>query len=165
MNILNPHPKPSRTTFRGLPTPIWPPGPEMPRFWVTNIVNVKCGSGVQERQGGAQQSQSRVTAGPVVDWKHRGRTRAVEPGAYERYATLGLFGHRGMVAVSNTTGLQEACAAVNGFLKRRFPSGTWTSIAVRAHQSAHGAAPRHSEHVRAVESCASSGRVHGRACE
>ena len=30
MSILNPHPKPSRTTFRGLPAPIWPPGPEMP---------------------------------------------------------------------------------------------------------------------------------------
>ena len=29
-----------------------------------------------------------------ADWKHRGRIRAVGPGAYERYATLGLFGHR-----------------------------------------------------------------------
>ena len=65
-----------------------------------------------------------------ADWKHRGRTRAVGPGAYERYATLGLFGHGGVVGVSNATGLREACAAVNGFLRSRFPSGTWTSIAV-----------------------------------
>ena len=63
-------------------------------------------------------------------WKHRGRTRAVGPGAYERYATLGLFGHGGVVGVSNATGLREACAAVNRFLKSRFPQGTWTSIAV-----------------------------------
>ena len=65
-----------------------------------------------------------------ADWKHRGRTRAVGPGAYERCATLGLFGHGGVVGVSNATGLRDACAAVNGFLKSRFPSGTWTSIAV-----------------------------------
>ena len=49
-------------------------------------------------------------------WKHRGRTRAVGPGAYERYATLGLFRHGGVVGVSNATG--------------RFPQGTWSSIAV-----------------------------------
>ena len=63
-------------------------------------------------------------------WKHRGRTRAVGPGAYERYATLGLFGHGGVVGVSNATGLREACTAVNRFLRTRFPEGTWTSIAV-----------------------------------
>ena len=40
-------------------------------------------------------------------WKHRGRTRAVGPGAYERYATLGLFGHGGVVGVSNATSLRE----------------------------------------------------------
>ena len=54
----------------------------------------------------------------------------VGPGAYERYATLGLFGHGGVVGVSNATGLREACGAVNRFLKSRFPQGTWTSIAV-----------------------------------
>ena len=52
------------------------------------------------------------------------------PGAYERYATLGLFGHGGVVGVSNATGLREACSAVNRFLKSRFPQGTWASIAV-----------------------------------
>ena len=62
-------------------------------------------------------------------WKHRRRTRAVGPGAYERYATLGLFGHGGVVGVSNATGLRETCTAVNRFLRTRFPDGTWTSIA------------------------------------
>ena len=65
-----------------------------------------------------------------ADWKHRGLTRAVGPGAYEKYATLGLFGHGGVVGVSNATGLREACSAVNHFLKSRFPNGTWSSIAV-----------------------------------
>ncbi|CAE7203396.1 unnamed protein product [Symbiodinium sp. CCMP2592] len=65
-----------------------------------------------------------------ADWKHRGRTRAVGPGAYERYATLGLFGHGGIVGVSNATGQRAACSAVNRFLKSRFPNGTWSSIAV-----------------------------------
>ena len=65
-----------------------------------------------------------------ADWKHRGLTWAVGPGAYERYATLGLFGHGGVVGVSNATGLREACVAVNGFLRSRFPSGTWTSVTV-----------------------------------
>ena len=70
-----------------------------------------------------------------ADWKHRGRTRAVGLGAYERYATLGLYG--GVVGVSNATGLREACNAVNGFLRSRLPNGTWT----RALQSPHGPAP------------------------
>ena len=65
-----------------------------------------------------------------AEWKRRGRTRAVGPGAYERYATLRLFGQGGVVGVSNATGLREACAAVNSFLRSRFPSGSWTSIAV-----------------------------------
>ncbi|OLP84672.1 hypothetical protein AK812_SmicGene34414 [Symbiodinium microadriaticum] len=79
-----------------------------------------------------------------ADWKQPGRTRAVGPGAYERYATLGLFGHGGVVGISNATGLREACAAVNRFMRTRFPDGTWTSIA--AFQSPHGPAPRHPEH-------------------
>ena len=40
-----------------------------------------------------------------------------------------LFGHGGVVGASNATGLREACAAVNGFLRSRFPKRTWTSIA------------------------------------
>ncbi|CAE7458615.1 unnamed protein product [Symbiodinium sp. CCMP2456] len=37
--------------------------------------------------------------------------------------TLGLFGHGGVVGVSNATRLREACDAVNRFLKSRFPNG------------------------------------------
>ena len=44
--------------------------------------------------------------------------------------SLGLFGHGGVVGVSNATGLRGACIAVNRFLRTRFPDGTWTSIAV-----------------------------------
>ncbi|CAE7655131.1 unnamed protein product, partial [Symbiodinium sp. KB8] len=54
-----------------------------------------------------------------ADWKHRGRIRAIGPGAYE----MGLFGHGGVVGVSNATGLRETCIAVNGFLRSRFPNG------------------------------------------
>ena len=84
-------------------------------------------------------------------WKHRGRTRAVGPGAYERYATLGLFGHGGVVGVSNATGLREACSAVN--------PGRYLDVHRRAFQSPHGPAPRHPEHARALESCAGSEEV------
>ena len=84
---------------------------------------------------GATEEPSEANLAKLLDlwsagWKHRGRTRAVGPGAYERYATLGLFGHGGVVGVSNATGLREACSAVNRFLTSRFPQGTWTSIAV-----------------------------------
>ena len=88
-------------------------------------------------------------------WKHRGRTRAVGPGAYERYATLGLFGHGGVVGVSNATGLREACIAVNRFLRSRFPNGTWSSIAVlyNPHMGLHRDIqnmPGHSNHALAL---------------
>ena len=33
-------------------------------------------------------------------WKHKGRVRAVGPGAYEKYCTLGLYGHGGIVGIS-----------------------------------------------------------------
>ena len=96
-----------------------------------NAGNVKNGTGLPDRHGRALRSQSREAAGPVVGGlKDPGRTRAVGPGAYERYALLGLFGHGGVVGVSRATGLREACAAVNHFLKSRFQQGTWTSIAV-----------------------------------
>ena len=93
-----------------------------------------------------------------AEWKHRRRTRAVGLGAYERCATLGLFGHGGVVGVSNAAGLREACTAVNGFLRSRFSSGTWTFIAVLFN-------PRMGLHCdgRALESRARSGTVHGRA--
>ena len=61
-------------------------------------------------------------------WKHRGRTRAIA--AYEKYCTLGLFGHGGIIGISKASLAQEACKAVNQFLKNRFPNGSWTSIAI-----------------------------------
>ena len=75
------------------------------------------GAGVPERHGGPQANLVRLLDLWSADWKHRGRTRAVGPGAYERAVrNAGLFGHGGVVGVSNATGLREACAAVNGFL-------------------------------------------------
>ncbi|CAE7356126.1 unnamed protein product [Symbiodinium sp. CCMP2592] len=65
-----------------------------------------------------------------ADWKHQGRTRVVGPGAFEKYCTLGFFGHGGVCGVSIATSKRTACTAVNRFLKSRFPNGTWTSIAV-----------------------------------
>ena len=94
-------------------------------------------------------------------WKHRGRTRAVGPGAYERYATLGLFGHGGVVGVSNATGLREACLAVNRFLRTRFPDGTWSSIAV-LFTPRMGLQPRHPEHARAARQLRCSPLPQGR---
>ena len=58
------------------------------------------------------------------------RTRVVGPGAFEKYCTLGFFGHGGVCGVSNATAKRTACNAVNHFLKNRFPNSTWTSIAV-----------------------------------
>ena len=100
-------------------------------FWVINAVNVES---MELACRNVTEEPSEANLVKLLDlwsagWKHRGRTRAVGPGAYERYATLGLFGQGGVVGVSNATGLREACAAVNHFLSR-FPQGTWTSIAV-----------------------------------
>ena len=61
-------------------------------------------------------------------WKHKGRVRAVGPGAYEKYCTLGLYG--GIVGISRMSDDEEICKAVNGFLRDRFPGGSWTSIAI-----------------------------------
>ena len=62
-------------------------------------------------------------------WKHRGRTRAIGPHAYEKYCTLGFFGHGGVFGISKASEMKRACIAVNHFVKERFPSQTWTSIA------------------------------------
>ena len=63
-------------------------------------------------------------------WKHRGRTRAIGPHAYEKYSTLGFFGHGGVFGISRASQTKTACIAVNRFLRERFPNQTWTSIAV-----------------------------------
>ena len=63
-------------------------------------------------------------------WKHRGRTRAIGPHAYEKYCTLGFYGHGGVFGILKASEMKQACLAVNHFLKERFPAKTWTSIAV-----------------------------------
>ena len=66
-----------------------------------------------------------------ADWKHPGRTRAVGPRAWHATSTAPwLFGHGGLVGSPMPRACGQACAAVNHFLKSRFPNGTWTSIAV-----------------------------------
>ena len=59
-------------------------------------------------------------------WKHRGRTRAVGPGAYERYATLGLFGHGGVVGVWNATGLHRDIQNMPGHSNHALALGDYT---------------------------------------
>ena len=63
-------------------------------------------------------------------WKQRGRTRAIGPHACEKYSTLGFYGHGGVFGISKASEMKRACMAVNHFLRERFPSKTWTSIAV-----------------------------------
>ena len=63
-------------------------------------------------------------------WKHRGRTRQIGPGAFEKDATLGLYAHRGIAGISRASDDKEICATVNHFLRNRFPGKTWTSITI-----------------------------------
>ena len=63
-------------------------------------------------------------------WKRKGRVRAVGPGAYEKYCTLGLYAHGGISGITWASNDEDACQAVNHFLKSRFPGKTWTSIAI-----------------------------------
>ena len=63
-------------------------------------------------------------------WKRKGRTRAVGPGACEKYCTLGLYAHGGVSGISRASDHEDACKAVNHFLRNRFPGKTWTSIAI-----------------------------------
>ena len=66
-----------------------------------------------------------------LDWKHRGRQRAIGSGSYEQYCTLGLFAYGGNdPCLSKASANKEACVALNHFLRNRFPDATWTSIAV-----------------------------------
>ena len=41
-------------------------------------------------------------------WKHKGRTRAVGPGAYEKYCTLGLYAHGGISGISRASNDESA---------------------------------------------------------
>ena len=48
-------------------------------------------------------------------WKQRGRTRAIGPQAYEKYSTLGFYGHGGVFGISKASEMKRACMAVNHF--------------------------------------------------
>ena len=62
-----------------------------------------------------------------LKWKHKGRTRAVGLGAYEKYCTLGLYAHGGISGIiSRASNDENACRAINHFLRARFPGKTWT---------------------------------------
>ena len=45
-------------------------------------------------------------------WKHRGRIRAIGPFAYEKYSTLGFYGHGGVFGISKASEMKQACLAV-----------------------------------------------------
>ena len=103
--------------------------------WVLSVINAGNVESMEVACRNATEEPSEANLVKFLDlwsaeWKHQGRTRAVGPGAFDKYCTLGLFGHGGVCGVSNATAQQAACAAVNRFLKSRFPGGVWTSIAV-----------------------------------
>ena len=41
-------------------------------------------------------------------WKHKGRIRAVGPGAYEKYCTLGLYAHGGVSGILRASDDEDA---------------------------------------------------------
>ena len=43
-------------------------------------------------------------------WKRKGRVRAVGPGAYEKYCTLGLYAHGGVSGITQASNDEDACA-------------------------------------------------------
>ena len=64
-------------------------------------------------------------------WKHKGRWRAIGAGSYDIYCTVGLYVFAGNApCLSKASIAKEACAALNHFLRDRFPDGKWTSLAV-----------------------------------
>ena len=66
----------------------------------------------------------------LLDGSTRDEFEAVGPGAYEKYCTLGLYAHGGISGITRASNDEDACQAVNHFLKSRFPGKTWTSIAI-----------------------------------
>ena len=53
-------------------------------------------------------------------WKQRGRTRAMGPHAYEKYSTLGFYGHGGVFGISKASEMKGACMAANLFSESAF---------------------------------------------
>ena len=128
-------------------------------FCVINTVNVKTGFGVPELQDGAQRSQSRAPAGSVV-----GGLEA--PGPHPGGGTRGLreVCHAGAFR-ARRGGRGVQCNGPAGGLHRRQRlsqeplSERHLDVHRRALQSAHGIAPRHSEHARAALGEYTGGRV------
>ena len=60
----------------------------------------------------------------------KGANRAVGLGAYEKYCIPGLYAHGGTSGISRASNDENACRAINHFLRARFPGKTWTSIAI-----------------------------------
>ena len=55
-----------------------------------------------------------------LKWKHKGRTTAVGPNAFEKYWTLGLYGHGCISGISRASN-EEDLQSRQSFLKSRFP--------------------------------------------
>ena len=55
-----------------------------------------------------------------LKWKHKGRTTAVGPNAFEKYCTLGLYGHGCISGISRASN-EEDLQSRQSFLKSRFP--------------------------------------------
>ena len=51
-------------------------------------------------------------------WKHRGRTRAIGPHAYEKYSTLGFFGHGGVFGISRASQMKNSMHRRQPFSQR-----------------------------------------------
>ena len=118
---------------------------------------------MQERHGGAQRSQSRAAAGPVV-----GGLEA--PGAHQGRGAWGLRKVRNAGAFRarrGGRGVQRhgpaGCLCSCERLSQEPLSERHLDVHRRALQPPHGPAPRHSEHARALESRACSRRLHRRA--
>ena len=71
-------------------------------------------------------------------WKHRGRTRAIGPHAYEKYSTLGFFGHGGVFGISRASQMKTACIAVNRFLRERILQSCMQCSNSRQHEHGDG---------------------------
>ena len=59
-----------------------------------------------------------------LKWKQKGRIRAVGLGTYEKYCTPGLYAHGGTSGISRASNDENACRAINHFLRARFPGKT-----------------------------------------
>ena len=107
-------------------------------FWFVGALNLPASNGktmIERQATSVCQDPSEASLAQLLDvwslgWKHQGRVRAVGPGAYEKYCTLGLYAHGGISGITRAPNDEDACRTVNHFLKSRFPGKTWTSITI-----------------------------------